>query len=66
MSKHIDVKYHYLNEQALRKRITIYHGASTDNPADGLTKPLKPAIFKRQLALLRLHPNDKTSAATVI
>ena len=44
-SKHIDVKCHYVNEQVLRRRITPAKIPSRDNPADCLTKRLKPTIF---------------------
>ena len=45
-SKHVDVKYHYVNEQVLRRRINPMNIPSRDNPADCLTKRLKRTTFE--------------------
>ena len=65
-SKHIDANYHYLREQVSRRRITIQHVPSSRNPADSLTKSLKPATLRRQVELLRLTPLPATAAASVV
>ena len=53
-ARHIDVKYHWLKEQVHNGLIEPIHISSNANPADVLTKTLKPAQFKLKLPLLRL------------
>ena len=53
-SRHIDIKYHWLREQFTNKLIAPTHIPSNSNPADILTKALKPAQFINKIGLLRL------------
>jgi len=53
-SRHVDVKYHWLREQVQNGLISPTHISTTQNPADLLTKSLKPAQFTHKLPLLRL------------
>jgi len=55
-SRHIDVKFHWLREQVKQKFILPTHIPSAQNPADLLTKALKPAQFTAKVQLLRLNP----------
>ena len=53
-SRHIDVKYHWLREQVHNNFILPTHIPTTSNPADLLTKALKPAQYTSKHPLLRL------------
>jgi hypothetical protein len=53
-TKHIDVKYHYVRECIVDKKIVLYHVATEDNTADIFTKNLgclKFEKFKKQLSI---------------
>jgi len=41
-TKHIDTHFHYTQEQVTAGNIRLHYIASTDNPADILTKALSP------------------------
>lgn len=43
-SKHIKIKYHYFQEQVLRKRLSASHVHFSLNAADSLTKQLNPPL----------------------
>jgi hypothetical protein len=53
-TKHIDVKYHYVHECIVVKKIVLYHIPTEDNTADIFTKNLghlKFEKFKQQLGI---------------
>jgi hypothetical protein len=53
-TKHIDVKYHYVHECIVDKKIVLYHVPTEDNTADIFTKNLgclKFEKFKKQLGI---------------
>lgn len=51
-TKHIDVRYKWLNEQSENKAISIKHIAGTDQAADILTKPLHKSRFQANRSML--------------
>ena len=53
-SKHIDIKYHYVREQVERGDCIFYYTPTTEQAADGLTKPLGKIMFQRFIKQLRL------------
>lgn len=54
-SGHIDAAMHFQREKVEIGLVDITHVASQDNAADGFTKPLNGAKFKRFRELLRVH-----------
>ena len=48
-TKHIDVRYHFLREIVTEGVIQILKIATTENPADMMTKPV--AVYKFKLCL---------------
>ena len=46
-SKHIDTRYHYIREQVVKGMIELVHQPTTQMPADALTKPLGPKLFRK-------------------
>jgi hypothetical protein len=46
-TKHIDVKYHYVHEYIVDKKIVLYHIPIEDNTADIFTKNLGHLKFKK-------------------
>ena len=53
--KHMDIRYHYVQEQVEDQRVTICHIPGEDNPADLFTKPLgriKIKKFKESIGLV--------------
>ena len=54
-TKHIDIRYHFIREAVEQGTIAVNYVPTSENVADGFTKPLaRPAfeIFVRELALL--------------
>ena len=52
--KHMDIRYHYIQEQVEDRRVTICHIPGEDNPAGLFTKPLgriKVEKFKESIGL---------------
>ena len=45
--KHIETRYYYLAEQVERKKISLHHIPGVENPADLMTKAVKPEVWKR-------------------
>jgi hypothetical protein len=39
-TKHMDIRYHYIREQVVNKKIKVIYIPSNSNPADIMTKPL--------------------------
>ena len=58
-SKHIEVKYHFLNEQVKEGNATIEYVNTHENPADVMTKSLPPCEFKKKVPLLVVDLADK-------
>jgi hypothetical protein len=53
-TKHIDVKYHYIRQELIKRTITLHHVSTRDNVADLFTKALvrdKHAAFTRTLGV---------------
>jgi gag-polypeptide of LTR copia-type len=53
-TKHIDVKYHYIRQELIKRTITLNHVSTRDNVADLFTKALvrdKHAAFTRTLGI---------------
>jgi Reverse transcriptase (RNA-dependent DNA polymerase) len=46
-SKHIDTKFHYIREKIAEGMVKLVHQPTKQMPADALTKPLGPTLFKR-------------------
>ena len=51
-SKHIEVKYHFINDQVKRGKATIEYVNTGVNPADVMTKCLPPCEFDKKVSLL--------------
>ncbi|KAG5894852.1 hypothetical protein JTB14_023701 [Gonioctena quinquepunctata] len=52
-SKHIDIKYHFMKDLCLQKRIISQYIPTNENVSDMFTKPLNKEIFlKRSLGIL--------------
>jgi len=68
-SKHIDVKYHHLQEQVTNTNgiVKPCHVPTAANIADILTKQMRPAQYRQKIAILNMHNGDTgaRSAATV-
>jgi hypothetical protein len=54
-SRHIDLRYHYMRQQVRNGRIKMVHMATTEMPADGLTKGLEKVKFKEFIKQLRME-----------
>ena len=48
LTKHIDVKYHFIREQLAKKVLNLVYCPSQKNVADIMTKPLGRPQFERQ------------------
>jgi hypothetical protein len=46
-TKHIEVDFHFIQEQVANKELQIRFLSTKDQLADGLTKPLSQALFKK-------------------
>ena len=54
-SRHIDLRYHFIVDEVLKKRISVVHIPGLENPADMLTKPLPaPKFTYFRNALMRI------------
>ena len=47
LSKHFDVKYHFIREQLRKKVLNLVYCPSSKNVADIMTKPLSKQVFER-------------------
>lgn len=47
LTKHIDVKYHFVREQLKKKVLTLVYCPSQKNVADIMTKPLPKVTFEK-------------------
>jgi hypothetical protein len=56
-SKHIDVQYHYVQEQVQNGRIITPYLPTAHMIADGLTKALSPELHQRLVSHCKLNPN---------
>ena len=54
LSKHIDIRFHYIRDEVEKGTVKAEFVASEDNPADLLTKPLVPLLHRRQVGLIGL------------
>jgi hypothetical protein len=60
-SKHIDIKYHFIQECVDRGQILVKRICTNEQKADGLTKPLaavKLAVIRHLLGLRELSPHQ--------
>ena len=55
-TKHFDIRYHYTREEVAADRIKLEFVRSSDNVADGFTKPLSKPAHERFVDSLRLRP----------
>jgi hypothetical protein len=46
MTKHIDVKYHYVRDEVAQGKLKVCKISTHDNPADMMTKPVPVAKFE--------------------
>ena len=51
-TKHIDIRYHFLREKVAEGSVTVRKIATTENPADMLTKSLPLDKFRHCLNLI--------------
>lgn len=54
MTKHIDVRYHFVRYYITKKLIELFHVPTAENVADIFTKALPPEVFKK-LSKMLLH-----------
>ena len=47
LTKHIDIKHHFIREQLAKKVLTLVYCPSQKNVADIMTKPLQRVVFER-------------------
>ena len=59
-SKHVDLRAHFLRERVRDRDIAPVYVATTDNWADGLTKPLAAPAFTRFAAEVCVSPHSRT------
>ncbi len=52
--RHIRVQYHYIVQEIRDGNVFVRQIKSEDNPADGLTKPLRADLFRRFIKQLGL------------
>ena len=60
-SKHIDIKYHFIQECVEREQILVKRVCTNEQKADGLTKPLaavKLAVMRHLLGVRELSPHQ--------
>ena len=54
-SRHIDLRFHFIIDEVLKKKIAVIHIPGTDNPSDICTKPLPaPKFLQFRNALMRI------------
>ncbi len=46
-TKHVDVRYRFVNDMILSKELWVEHVRSGDNPSDMMTKNLPPTLFTK-------------------
>jgi hypothetical protein len=65
-TKHVDVRYRFVNDMVMAKELSIEHIRSGENPSDCMTKNLPLALFAKHAALIceghlgRLHESTNT------
>jgi hypothetical protein len=65
-TKHVDVRYRFVNDMVLAKELSVEHIRSGENPSDCMTKNLPLALFGKHAALIcdgrlaRLHEPTNT------
>jgi hypothetical protein len=65
-TKHVDVRYRFVNDMVLAKELSIDHIRSGENPSDCMTKNLPLSLFAKHAALIceghlgRLHESTNT------
>jgi hypothetical protein len=52
MTKHIDVRYHFVRYYIAKKLIELFHVPTAENIADIFTKALPPEVFKKLCKML--------------
>ena len=52
-TKHVDVRYRFVNDMVLAKELSIEHIRSGENPSDCMTKNLPLALFGKHAALIQ-------------
>ena len=53
-SKHIDVRFHFIRDQAKEKNVQLEYIKSEDQVADIFTKPINSELFNKMKTLLRM------------
>ena len=51
-TKHIDIRYFYVNEKVKKKEVIIEHCSANEMVADFFTKPLNGPVFKMFRAII--------------
>ncbi|KAI2500744.1 hypothetical protein MHU86_13723 [Fragilaria crotonensis] len=51
-TKHVDIRYRFVNDMILCKDLTVEHIPSGDNPSDTMTKNLPLALFVKHAAVI--------------
>ena len=62
MSKHIEIKYHYIRDMVQREVVKLQYVATEEQIANVLTKPLarlKFEYFREKLGVLRIEGSSK-------
>ena len=65
-TKHVDVRYRFVNDMVLAKQLSVEHIRSGENPSDCMTKNLPLVLFAKHAALIcdghlsRLHGSTNT------
>ena len=59
LTKHIDVRYHFIREAVEDRKVSVVYIPTDENPADIFTKPLAKAKFRGFVELLGLGAIDE-------
>ncbi|KAI2499054.1 Reverse transcriptase (RNA-dependent DNA polymerase) [Fragilaria crotonensis] len=51
-TKHVDIRYRFVNDMILCKELSVEHIRSGDNPSDSMTKNLPLALFTKHAAVI--------------
>jgi hypothetical protein len=51
-TKHVDIRYRFVNDMILSKELSVEHIRSGDNPSDTMTKNLPLALFAKHAAVI--------------
>ena len=51
-TKHVDIRYRFVNDMVLSKELSVEHIRSGDNPSDTMTKNLPLALFAKHAAVI--------------